>query len=256
MEQPEQSTTTPGILVETVACIVRRDGTAISLTSRERELSIALAVLDRAVSTRGMAVQLYPDRDPAQAVNLIKVYVCRIRKRVGPGFVESRGEGYALAEGVETDVKLARSFIDRLSGSSLRRAEYDAGRALSLARGLRSAPPDYLADLEWYAPTALRARRIGQELAVRVGLEALERGAAVEAARIARELVYEDPSDEEAVELLVRARFALGQLPAAVNDLRHHEMAVEIELNAAPSPHLRGLLTELSASASPATLRS
>ena len=137
----EQRTTFPDlerpIVVEAVSANVRREGDLVSMSGREREVALAIALQDQPATTVRLAELLYPDREYAEAANVVKVYVCRLRKRVGQDFIRWHDGGYAIGPHVSLDLTLARALVDRLSRSGEEPNPADREQMLALARGLR-----------------------------------------------------------------------------------------------------------------------
>jgi DNA-binding SARP family transcriptional activator len=236
------ATPSPEILIEAARAVVRTDGAAVALTARERELAVVLAVADRALSARELGLLLNPDADDIDAANLAKVYVHRLRRRLGATVLLRRAGGYVLAPFVVRDVAEARRALTRLGAATAVVEPSERGRLRDLAASLRSEPPAFLAACEWFAAHASSLRRLGHELAVLLARSALARGEAADAACIARELTYEDGCDEEAWELLLTAYVQAGDAVSALQGLRFYEREVSRALNATPSAHVRAIL--------------
>lgn len=232
----------PRIVVEAARAVVRLDGAPLALSAREREIVVLLAVTERPLSVRDVGLMLNPDTDDANAVNLAKVYVHRVRRRVGAASIVHQDGGYVFGPGVVRDVTEARRALASCAGSMCPIDSGERSRLLEIAESLRTEPPAMLAEREWFAPIAPSLRRLGHELAMAVGRDALMRGHAAIVARIAGDLTFEDPCDEEAWELLFTAQVQAGQTGAAVQGLRFYESALAHQLNAAPSPRVRAIV--------------
>lgn len=232
----------PHVVVEAARAVVRIDGAPLALTSREREIVVLLAVTDHALTPRDVGLTLNPDADDANAANLAKVYVHRLRRRIGATSIVRRDGGYVLGPSVVRDVAEARRALAPHCESARQIDSSERARLLEIAASLRTEPPPALAQCEWFVPIGPSLRRLGHDLAMLIGHAALARGDAGIAAHIARDLTFEDPCDEEAWELLFTAQVGAGERTAAVVGLRFYERSLARELGAAPSPHLRAIV--------------
>jgi len=62
-------------------------------------LAVLLAEAGGIVSTDRLVDALWPGRPPRRAINTVQVYVMRLRRRIGPDLVATRGHGYELVAG-------------------------------------------------------------------------------------------------------------------------------------------------------------
>ena len=230
------------IFIEAATGVVRRGGIPVRLSPREREVAVALAVGDRPLSAREIGAMLSPDTDGDEGVNLAKVYICRLRRRVTREFVVCRDGGYALALMVGIDAVEARRAFARLAGSRAPIGCTDRVRLLGLSASLRAEPLPALAELEWFRWVSSSLRRLGHDLAMLVGRNALAHGLDAEAMHIGRELSFEDPCDEEAWELMITGHMRAGEEAAAVQGYRSYERLLAAELQTAPSAYLREIV--------------
>lgn len=230
------------IFVEAATGIVRRGGAPVRLSPREREVAIALAVGDRPRSAREIGAMMSPDTDGDEGVNLAKVYVCRLRRRVTRDFVVCRDGGYSLAPMVRIDAVEARRALARLAGSRAPIGCAERTHLLQLSKSLRVEPLPALVEVEWFRWVSPSLRRLGHDLAMLVGRNALAYGLAAEAMHIGRELSYEDPCDEEAWELMITGHMRAGEEAAAVQGFRSYERLLAAELQTAPSAYLREIV--------------
>ncbi len=230
------------IVVEATTGTVRRDGVPLRLSRRERECAVAVAVQSRPVCAKDLAALLYPDRDVYAAACAVKVYVHRLRRRIGRAIIDFGAGGYTLALGVEVDVKRAhRALAAAARGAAVvERAERD--ELLRIARRLRADPPASFSDGQWYEALVAQGRHLGRDLAIAFARGMAECGDVHEAIRIAKELTYEEPCDEEAWELLIRAYVRAGERGAALSGLRYYEAALAKELDASPPRYMRELV--------------
>ncbi|MEA2689798.1 MAG: hypothetical protein QOJ39_2374 [Candidatus Eremiobacteraeota bacterium] len=233
-----------GILVQVAAARVRLADETVPLRCREIEIAVALAVQTHPVSAEFLTALLYPERDAADANNMLHVNLYRLRKRLVPGFAIYAERGFRLGAGVAVDVVQGRAAVERLSRTDrpLEPAECEA--MLRLARGLRAEAPAMLLGCAWFDPVERLARRLGRDLTMLLARHTLQHDNLHEAMRIANELTYEDVCDEEAWELLIGAQLRLGRRAAALQGFRFYEAALARELSAQPSRSLRQLVEE------------
>jgi DNA-binding SARP family transcriptional activator len=230
------------IVVRMAEAKVRLGAVHVQLRDREREIVVALAMQNRPMKGEALGQLLNADWDPRTASNNIKVYIYRLRRLVTRDFIVWRDGGYVFGPSVRVDVADAKRALDQLSRLHRDIAPAERERIIELARALRADPPAALLQLEWFEPFAMYSRRLGRDLAIFLGRDALNRGDHHGALRLGRELTYEDPCDEEAWELLIRAHLQRGEHPAAVQGFRFYEKTLAAQLQAAPSAHMRRLL--------------
>ena len=152
---------------------------------------------------------LWPDLAPTDPDAVLASLVSRLRRVLGPDAVIGGRDGYRLGA-VDTDVDRARRLLDEARTAVPAVARVGAHAALRL---LDVGTVSDEASADWSAPlrsevTALR-RRARHVLAG----AALDEGDATPAAEAARGALAEDPLDEEAARLLMRALLT-GGLPA------------------------------------------
>lgn len=241
METRAASYDAGSIVVEATTGTIRRGGMPLRLSRRERECAVAIAVQPRPVSPKDLAALLYPDRDADSAARAVKVYVHRLRRRVGSAFVDFGPGGYELARGVQVDVDQAHRALAALAhGTRIEGADRD--ELLRVARRLRAEPPASFSDGQWFELLAARGRRLGHDLAIALARASTERGELRDAIGIAKELTYDDPCDEEAWELLIRTYLRTGERGAALSGLRYYEAVLATEYDASPPPYIRELV--------------
>lgn len=229
-------------VIHVATATVQRAGETIELSWRERELMAAVAAQSRPVSTEVLAGLLYPDRADDDSARMVKVYVYRLRQRVSSDFIVRRDGGYSVGPCVEIDLAQAQRIIEQLSQKDSLLDESQRDYAIDLARELRYDSPVALLDSEWWPAVARRARRLGYELAMSIGWNALRKGAYRVAHGVARDVTYDDPTLEEAWELLIRAELSLGEQAAAFRNFRCYEAMLAQDLELVPSAHIRKLV--------------
>ncbi|MFF7458037.1 BTAD domain-containing putative transcriptional regulator [Kitasatospora sp. NPDC008115] len=221
-----------------------RDGTELALGSPQQQ-GLLLALLFRAgrqVSGAQLVDDLWGEEPPASAHGVIRTYVHRLRRVLGPEVLASLGGGYLLVadpDGLDTarcEALLARARTLRAEG---RHAEAAAAlrAALALWRGepMSGVPGPYVQ----------RQRREWEERRLTVLESALE--AEVDGGRWAESvaeltaLAEEHPLRERLSELLMLALYRSGRQADALEVYRAADRRLRTELGVAPGPGLRDL---------------
>lgn len=87
-----------GVRVDTVARAAARDGVAVTLTAREYSVLEYLARHRGEVVTRARLYEHVFDEHDESFSNVIDVHVSNLRRKLGPGLIETRrGQGYVIA---------------------------------------------------------------------------------------------------------------------------------------------------------------
>jgi DNA-binding SARP family transcriptional activator len=230
------------IAVCTATGEVRRNGEPVPLRDREREIVVAIAVQPDPISVERLGELLFPDRDPANSANTVKVTVCRLRRRLGDDVIVHRQRGYALGPRATSDLAQARTFLLRHAAHGAGVSPRERERILVLARNLRREPLPGLSRCAWHEAVARFAQRAGRDIAMLLARRAIDSRELQAAVGIARELTYEDACDEEAWELLIRAQLELGERVAARHGFRILATALAKDLELLPSPSIRRLV--------------
>lgn len=239
----QDGASTPRTVVHVATGTVTHLGSPVELSRRERTLATAIAVQSRPLRTEVLAQLLFPDRDDVDAAKTVKVYVYRIRQRVSADFIVRTRAGYAMGSHVVVDLRYGRLLQDRLARNDVPMNETERDQSLELARALRSGPAEPASELEWRDDVVRRAARLGRDLAVAIGQQALTTDDPYCASAVARELIDDDACDESAWELLIRAKLLEGDHREALRNFRAYEKALAAQLSAEPSPYLRTLVS-------------
>jgi len=168
----------------------------------------------------------------------------RLRQRL-PDVVVYTREGYRLNEHVRVDLRELEHWIASLP---LRREMLEQERVVfrALYERLRATtmPRDDDETWEWLTPIFLRADDMRRSVAERLANDALGRADHSEALLIARQLIADDPCDEGAREISIRAHLQLGKRGEAIREFRQYRDVLYAELEAQPSAALARLLRE------------
>ncbi|WP_327072965.1 NB-ARC domain-containing protein [Kitasatospora purpeofusca] len=229
-----------------------RDGEELPLGSPQQQ-ALLLSLLFRSgrqVSGGQLIDDLWGDEPPASAHGVVRTYVHRLRRVLGPDVLTSLGGGYLLVadrDGLDTarcETLVARARVLRADG---RPAE--AATALRAALALWRGEP--MSGVP--GPYVRRRRREWEERRLAVLEARLEAEAEAGAARgtvggrwtgsVAElaALVEEHPLRERLSELLMLALYRSGRQAEALEAYRAADRRLRTELGVAPGPGLREL---------------
>jgi DNA-binding SARP family transcriptional activator/tetratricopeptide (TPR) repeat protein len=226
-----------------------RDGVELELGPPARRTVLGLLALagGDAVARRELVDTLWGDRPPPSAVNVVQTHVKHLRRLLEPGRVPRSGSGvlphigggYAvLRDAVDVDLWQFRDFIaeanDAHREADPARVAASLGEALQLWRGRP------LADLPALAahPKVVSLIAEHREAFSRYAGAMIAAGAAAEALPGIAEAAAEQPLDESAQALLIRAHHALGQRGEAFRLYRRTRARLVEELGIDPGPEL------------------
>ncbi len=223
-------------------------GVGVSIPDGEFGVLVGLALLARPVIGRAFAAELWPERDPDDAANLLKVYMHRIRTRLGkPDIVRSTNRGYELGPGVTVDLpdleRRVRAARANLAVSDVDAALFRQGYSAFATRAYRR-----LSEFEYFSSVEGRIELLGGDLAMLLARFAWNGEDPRRALDVAEELLVTDPACEAAVELAIRAYAATGDRDAALSRYRVYCKLLRRELDAAPSARLAALVANLGSS--------
>ncbi len=224
--------------------VVEEEGAAVALgPPKQRAVLAVLALSANRPVTRGQLVDaVWGDRPPGAAKQSLQVYVHGLRRALGRGRIETRGNGYVLhVEPGELDLERFRQLVDEarrlLDGGSAPHAAERAAAALALWRG---AP---LADLAG-EPVAAAAGPLEEQHLAAVELRGdavLARGGHAELVPELEALVAGDPYRERFREQLILALYRSGRQKDALDAYREARRRLSDDLGVEPGPALREL---------------
>lgn len=228
------------ITIDLLGGVIAKDDVPISVSTRERAIALALAVHRSGLSRERLADLLSSEESSSfLGVEGIKVYVHRLRRRAGFGFIVSHDRIYSLGRDV---VVRSADGTERIGPTQLRRMSLKDLENLRLhARRLRSPVPPGLESYHWYAALAIQYQCLGRQLALHIAREMADRDLQLEAIQIATELTFEDPCDEDAWAEVIRSQLSLGQRSEALHGFRFLRSALERDLGVKPSTTLNAL---------------
>lgn len=231
------------IRVDLLAGRMSLHGRPVRLTPAEFAVVAALALNDRGISRDALAELLYPDVDSRRAANTLKVYVHRVRRQAGDlDVIRHEGGRYALRGLPQVDLVACESAVraHRLTRREL--CDKERARLARFQRRLRRGRPAFMQEWDWFESVERRLCDLTHDVTVLLARDALRRGDLERAAALAAELAGDDPADEAAAEMSIRAFLGAGDTGAALAEYRRYAVALRSELGCAPSAELRSLI--------------
>lgn len=229
-----------GIAVDPLDGTIRQAGKPIAVTAQQRAIVMALALNQRGLTADQLFDFLYEERGSSRANAAIRVHIYRIRRRLGQGFIATRGSFYYLDAAVAVFLP-DELFVKRSKHRLPELALHEIESLCAYARRLRSPASYGLQDYDWYVGAIAWYRRQGRELALAIARELAVRGRHVDVIEIGTELTREDSCDEEAWEEVIRGHLSQGERPAAVRGYRSLCAALKKDLGLQPSADLTTL---------------
>jgi DNA-binding SARP family transcriptional activator/tetratricopeptide (TPR) repeat protein len=216
-------------------------------TRKARTLLKVLAVdPERLVSAETLAEAVWPAQAPRVPGDNLATLVSRLRAVLGADAVRGDRTGWGLGRGVDVDVQVAARLLAQ-ARASLAGGEPGVAAAAAAAAVGRLVG-DVLGDerdADWAAEVraeVARLRRQARHLAAEAALAAGD----VEAARASAEAAAsEDPLDETAARLAMRADRAAGEPAAGLARFERLRTLLADELGADPAPQTRAVHLEL-----------
>jgi DNA-binding SARP family transcriptional activator len=213
-------------------------------------LAVLLLSQGQAVSTDRLIAELWGDRAPDRAANLVSIYVLRLRRVLGDRdghLLTTRAPGYQLRlQPGELDAEqfhvLAGQGRKALAGGDFRRAADVLAEALALWRGraLADVPPFALVTAE--AERLEESRLTTLELRIEADLGC---GTHAQLVPELRRLLSDQPLREGLWVLLIRALDAAGRHAEALAAYGQAREVIAEELGVDPGPELQRLYQAL-----------
>jgi DNA-binding SARP family transcriptional activator len=229
---------------------VRTGDVPSAISDGEFGVLVRLALSPGPVSGRNLAEMIWPDRDSDAASKLLKVYLHRIRTRLGSHeVIRSTDRGYETGPGVVVDLprleQRVRSYAGKVRCPEPDAAEFRRSCAAIAKRGYRR-----LSEFDFFPALESRIEVLGTDLATVLARSApaFEDERSLE---VADDLLRTAPACEAAVELAMRAYLAAGDHDGARSRYRAYCELLERDLDALPSPRLRALAAKLSLAPGP-----
>ena len=220
---------------------------SIGATKWRTVLAVLLLRAGEVVLTDQLISEVWPENAPATAVNLISVYVLRLRRLIGDPDGEilvTRSRGYQLRAGPD-DVdaqrfdRLAAQGREALSAGDCQRAASLLIEALDLWQGSRALADVPDSDLVGAAASGLEEARIAA-LELRINAD-LGCGRQAQVVAELRSLLAEHRLREGLWALLMRALYSSGRLAEALEAYAQAREVIADELGSDPSAELQQL---------------
>lgn len=227
--------------IELCAARVVVDGRPVHLTNRELEICFAIAAHNRPVPGETLAALMFPAQDYAASLNCIKVYVHRVRDKIAADFIVCERNGYRFRSDVRIDLEEFEGVVQLLERQPfLTKPDLDTlHAALAGLCALRNAP---VWRWDWFESTQAKIEKIVARAAATLAAEAFARNATAELLDLSRLILNNNPCDEQAREIAIKAHLAAGNPADAICEFRQYEAHLARDLQATPSPHIRKLL--------------
>ncbi len=228
---------------------VRVDGgwNSISATKWRTVLAVLLLRAGEVVSTDQLISEVWPEDAPATAVNLISVYVLRLRRLIGDPdgqILVTRSRGYQLLAApddidAQRFTRLAAEGRAALSAGDGPQAARLLGEALGLWHGSRALADVPDSEVVSAAASGLGEARIAA-LELRINAD-LGCGRHAQVVPELRRLLAEHPLREGLWALLMRALYGSGRLAEALGAYAQAREVIAEELGSDPSAELQQL---------------
>jgi DNA-binding SARP family transcriptional activator len=234
---------TTDIRIDLLAGSVTVAGTDARLRPAEAAVIFALAVDGRPIARDLLAEMLYPDADGDRAVNSLKVNASRARRRLQcPEAIQCSASRYALGWCIDLELPRLEAAVRRLSRTKIGPEER---RLLHTIRDRgRGGRPGFVNKWEWFGTVERRLQNLVHDATVLAAQDALTDGRPLEALELASGLLGEDPADESAAEIALRASVQHNDHIGAVLVYRRFAEALESRLGVTPPPFFRLLFDD------------
>ncbi|MET1085895.1 MAG: BTAD domain-containing putative transcriptional regulator [Arthrobacter sp.] len=214
---------------------LRRDGEAVYVAARQQRLIAALAV--RGDRPRNyLAGMLWPECPDANALESLRVAVHLITREL-PGLLVKNGPLLSLSSGVDVDLHRVRAALAEATTTS----DKDAASLLPEIRDVDFLPGWYE---DWVVFEQSRLQHDRVRALTFVARQLVARGdneAAADAATAALEI---EPLYESAVQMLITAELAQGNVASALFAYDKYQGQLLTEMGVGPSDGLRHLMRE------------
>jgi DNA-binding SARP family transcriptional activator len=218
--------------------VVSRVTDTVTLTGRELELLVALAVHRRPCTTSFLAEIIYGEDASQVGRNSVKVLVHRVRRKLPPDSVISSAEGYRLGAHVKVDLCEYERIITAARGRFHDLPTADLARLGTLSHLILTSFPKRYFEWSWFESIETRLSNTGLDLWTEVAESLLRLGEYEQVVDMAKSLSAHDSICEQACDAIIRAYLALRRRAGAIEAFRNYRSALLFELGVEPSPSL------------------
>jgi DNA-binding SARP family transcriptional activator len=234
----------PAIRIDLLSGSVSVAGHNVHLARAEVAVLFALAADDRPLARDVLAEKLYPDADGDLAVNAVKVNVFRARHRLQrPDAIRYADGRYSLGWSVDVDFSRLEAMVRRQHAGVLTVPERQVLERIR--ERARNGRPNFVLTWRWFETVERRVRDLLHDATIILAEDALLQQRHPDAIEFASELILDDPLDETAAEVLVRASVQRGDRTGAALFYKRYADALARELGGTPPPIFRLILDDL-----------
>ncbi len=197
-----------------------KEGTPLAVQRRELELALALALHTGPLTRERLMEAIWPDQPAEHAQNSLKVYVNRLRHRLGHNSIVLTSMGYALAPTVMVDIDEAERILRaaHIHKTSLNR--YQRATLLRASQADVEAIESAMSEWQWSAPHVARIESVARDACLTLSRLALESQEWREALNHANRLLSLDGGDLAARDVAVKARKGMGDMLGAARAMK------------------------------------
>lgn len=200
----------------------------LTLQQRARQIIVALALSGTPMRGEDLALRVWPDRDPSQMQNALRVHIAAIRKASDASAIVYEQGYYHVTKSRVIDLNIAETLV--------RQASKSVPLGLALRRSLEETAERIQGRLcawdvfEWFAPVGRRANTVWRTAVLTLASDALHRRDAATALEFAAALIERDPCDERARRIAIHAHLQSGDQAEAVREYRECRRALREDL--------------------------
>ncbi len=232
----------PTLEVRFLTAQVLRSGVPVKLRESERALVFALGHRSAPTPAVALADALWPELDGDAAAAAFRVCLHRLRRGLAdPRCVVRIDRAYRLQPGTVADLWRIVETVDAArSAQTLARSEQVA--LLDVYARLQASRVTWSSQPAWFTPYAAELAELTRDAAGLLAQNALRRADAAKALELARAMLEDDPLDDAARTIAVRAHLVANDRPSAMREYRRYAELLATERISRPLPALETLL--------------
>jgi two-component SAPR family response regulator len=212
------------------------------MSRTELQLVCLLALHPRGLAPESLADVVHPDIVGGER-GVVRVDIHRLRRRLGvKNAVEFHNGRYVLGPVVSVDLPRVETTVRQMRSITL--ADGDRALLEGYVDRFTAGRPACTREWPWFEPVDVHLRRLARDIDVILAQDALQQGNVNRTLALAHRLNIEDPLDETAREIAIRALLQIGDRAAAIFEYRRYRELLRRELAEEPSIMLRNLLNE------------